>query len=320
MSKTKSFILTDESVNTYGFRILMSGGDLEQFRRNPVMFYNHNDWETPIGRWENIRLEDGKLLADPVFDMDDENAKKIAGKVDRGFLRAASIGLRIIEKSESPELILQGQKYPTVTKWQLREASVVTIGANHNALRLYDVNDKLMSDEQIFKLFDNTAVVTPPQNEATMKKEILTLLDLAEGSTEEQAQEAIQHLIDENKKLQDKEDQREKAEEEARKAEAVKLIDAAIRDGRINADAKQDMIDLFDADFEKAKKILAAIPVRKSVKQQIEASNVPAQFADWTNKSWDELDKAGKLAELRDKHFDIYSEKYEEKFGVKPSK
>ena len=60
MAKTRSFILTDESVNNYGFRLLLSGADLKQFKRNPVMFYNHDEWDPPIGRWENIRVEDGK--------------------------------------------------------------------------------------------------------------------------------------------------------------------------------------------------------------------------------------------------------------------
>jgi len=40
----------------------------------------------PIGRWDNVRIEDGKLLADPVFDTEDENARKIAGKGGAWFL------------------------------------------------------------------------------------------------------------------------------------------------------------------------------------------------------------------------------------------
>jgi hypothetical protein len=35
--------------------------------------------------------------------------------------------------------------------------------------------------------------------------------------------------------------------------------------------------------------------------------------------SWDELDRVGKLAELREKHSDVYVSKFEEKFGKKPN-
>src|SRR5690606_9730609 len=142
MSKqNKSWVLIDESVTTYGFRVLMSGADISQFKRNPVLFYNHDEWSLPVGRWENIRIEGDKLLADPVFDMEDEQGAKIAGKVERDFLRAASMSLRILETSDDPKLMKKGQSKSTVTKWTAREGSIVGIGANHNALRLYDKDD-----------------------------------------------------------------------------------------------------------------------------------------------------------------------------------
>lgn len=62
MAKSKTFVLHDESVNTYGFRMLTSGVNLDEFRKNPVMLLNHNDYSLPIGRWENIRIEGAKSL------------------------------------------------------------------------------------------------------------------------------------------------------------------------------------------------------------------------------------------------------------------
>lgn len=323
-TKIHTFVLSDESVNTYGFRLLMSGGDLEQFRRNPVMFYNHNEWDMPIGRWENIRFENGELLADAEFDLDDENSKKIAGKVERGFLKAASIGFRVVEKSDDPQYLLPGQTRMTVTKWQLREASVVAIGANHNALRLYDENDNLLTEEQIFKLFDNagTIAVSPQQkqNQLKMKKETLTLLDVAEDSTDEQLHDAVQKLVDDNKTLKENAAEREKADKEALKAEAVKLVDEAVRDGRLNAAGKETFLKFFDSNFEDAKKALTNIPKRPSVKEEIEKNEEEnnTELADLNAKDWDELDKAGKLATLKDKYPDVYREKFVAKFGKEP--
>ncbi|SFL09992.1 hypothetical protein SAMN05216357_112123 [Porphyromonadaceae bacterium KH3CP3RA] len=317
MAKAKTFVLSDESVNTYGFRLLLSGADIEQFRRNPVMYLNHNDWGTPIGRWENIRIEDGKLMADPVFDLEDEEGKKIAGKVDRGFLRMASVGLRAIERSEEPKLMLPGQKYPTVTKWQLREASIVGIGANHNAIRLYDENDRLLSDDEILKLFDKTK---PVNFEQKMKKETFTLLSLADNASDEQLHDAIRLIVEENTRLKsDKKtlsDKLQKIEDDAKaaqKAEAVKLTDAAIKEGRLNAQAREATLKQFDNDFEATKTMLEAIPARTTLKDAIAESD-KSELEKLSAMSWDELDKSGKLKTLRDKYPDTYKEKFDEQF------
>ena len=121
MGKVYTFCVHDESVNTYGFRMLTSGANLEEFKKNPVVLYNHNDWETPIGRGENVRVEDGRILVDVVFDEEDEKGRTIAGKVERGFLRMASVGSWPPEEvSDDPALKLPGQTGPTATRWTMR--------------------------------------------------------------------------------------------------------------------------------------------------------------------------------------------------------
>jgi len=149
----KSFILHDESVNTRGFRLLTSGANLEEFKKNPVMLLNHNDYSMPIGRWENIRKEGGKIIADPVFDDQDVTGREVKGKVERDFIRMASIGAWPPEEvDDNPVMKLEGQRGPTVTRWTVREASIVTIGGNHNAMAFYDrtTGDRIdMDDEEI---------------------------------------------------------------------------------------------------------------------------------------------------------------------------
>lgn len=48
-----TFVLHDESVNTYGFRMLTSGANLEEFKKNPVMLLNHDDYlaDWPVGKY-----------------------------------------------------------------------------------------------------------------------------------------------------------------------------------------------------------------------------------------------------------------------------
>lgn len=156
----KTFILSDESLNCYGFKVLTEGIDISQFSKNPVLLFNHIDWghtsgtyNGPIGRWENIRKENGQLLADAVFDENDPTAKLIADKVANDFIRAASLGFQILATDETPENMSMGQTRATVTKCKALEASVVDFPGNENALCLYDENSKKidLKDSQNFE-------------------------------------------------------------------------------------------------------------------------------------------------------------------------
>ena len=325
----KTFVLHDDSVNTYGFRLLTAGGNLDEFRRNPVMFYRHNDYELPIGRWENIRVENSQILADAVFDEEDEQALKIKGKVDRDFLRMASIGTWAPEEvSEDPALRLPGQTGYTVTKWTLREASIVPIGANHNALRMFSRKTgeqiDLTDSKTVLQLMD---ALLPKKIDMENLKTILNLSDNASNADVEAAvqtlkqeneslQQANDTLAEENRQLKEAAQTAEEQRLQAQKTEAVQLVDAAVRDGRLHANGKDAFLSLFDADFEKAKKTLDSIPKVQSLTSQMEQSQV--ELKDYAAKSWAELDRAGVLPMLKDKAPDLYVEKFRESFGHDP--
>lgn len=145
----KSFILSDESVNDRGFRVLTDGINLERFEKNPIMLWMHKRDEgltftqvLPIGRWENIRKEDGKLMADPVFDENDKFAQLIKSKVDNGLIRGCSAGINPIEFSGAPELLAEGQKRETITKCELYEASIVDLPSNKNTVSLFSTGSE----------------------------------------------------------------------------------------------------------------------------------------------------------------------------------
>lgn len=154
--KPITFILLDGSVTTYGFRVLVEGVDTSQFERNPVMFYHHKDYNLPIGTWSDIRKENGNLLADANFDYDDPDpeVQRIIGKVERGIIKMASVSLRDPEASADDSYKIEGQTLPSIVKSRLREASIVAIGGNHNALKLYDQTDSLIDLSNNIKLAD----------------------------------------------------------------------------------------------------------------------------------------------------------------------
>lgn len=324
-----TFVLHDESVNTYGFRMLTSGANLEEFRKNPVLFLNHKDWELPIGRWENIRIEGTRILADAVFDENDEEAIKVMKKVETDFVRMASVGAWPPEEvSDAPELKLPGQTMPTVTRWTVREASVVTIGANHNALVMYDRQTGKQID-----LTDATSVVrlmdiNIHSNTENMNENLKGVLKLQDSATEADIVGAVKTLIanndrlsEENRVLKEEKAEQERIRMEAQRAEGVALVDAAVKDGRIDAAGRNAYLALFDKDFESAKVVLAAIPHRQSVVSQIDAAKGQQQteLADLASKTWDELDRAGRLVELKDKAPELYREKFKARFGTDPN-
>lgn len=316
-NKTKTFVLHDESVNTYGFRMLTSGVDLEEFKKNPVMLYNHDSWDMPIGRWENIRIEGAKILADAVFDLKDEKAAKIAQKVEDDFIRGCSVGVWVQESSSDASLMIEGQTGATVLRWTVREASICNIPSNHNALALYDADGKRVADADIATILDLTdkapaigdkAQLHNDQNKQSMKSELSRILNLSEGA-EEQA------IVREVQSLRDQLDGYKKREAEALNSEAVSLTDAAIKDGRLDASAREATLKLFSTDHASAKAMLSAIPKPVSPTEEIEKAKEKSATTELSSMSWDELDRSDRLQELRDTDPELYEEKKREKFG-----
>lgn len=56
-SNINTFVLSDESVNSYGFIVQTAEIDTAQFERNPVMLYMNDRDNGVLGRRENIRRE-----------------------------------------------------------------------------------------------------------------------------------------------------------------------------------------------------------------------------------------------------------------------
>jgi len=226
-------ILSDENtLNSYGFRVLTEGIDLSRFDSNPVMLWGHQANSTPIGRWKDLRIEDGRLTAEPEFDMEDEFAANIARKYEKGFVNAASVGLILKGFSEAEEDMLPGQAYPTVTKCELAEASLVSVPSNGSAVRLYDLSGQpitLADPEAISLYFNSEKNMTEEKN--SLKEQLSALrADLkawlsGASDKEEQAQEQPKPVAVElaetlaaleEKKLELAELQYERAEMEAK--------------------------------------------------------------------------------------------------------
>lgn len=198
------FVLSTEEINRYGFRVLTSGIDFSDFAKNPIMLYNHQrsmgyDTERllPIGKWDNIRIEGGNLVADAVFDDNDEFAVSVKDKVEQGMLNAASISFDVRAISEEPVNMLPGQTRPTVTKCAILEASVTDLPGNAGCLKMNFPKEGISLSGDVKPEFLNGVLplVKLSLNENRNMKKIALKLGLNEDATEEQVLAAIEQKL-----------------------------------------------------------------------------------------------------------------------------
>ena len=326
----KRIVISDESINSYGFWVMTDGIDLSAFLKNPVMLWNHNRSslgtnfdQLPIGRWKDLRVENGVLTGEPVFDENDEFAVKIKQKYESGILNACSIGFTPLEWSDAPEMLKEGQTVATVTRCRLLEISICDIPSNANAtVVLYDDINKA-----IINLSDLPMLAIGPKLNNNMPKEIALKLGLDENASPQACVDAItelkseiasyeatmQNLETENQQLKLRLKAIDDAEAEAQKQEVVNLLDDAVKCGRIDAKARPQFEKLFELDHDGTKAVLASLPERKPM----EAKPVGTGDSDLYKMSWDELDKSDRLMELKTKYPEIYQQKFNEKFNKK---
>lgn len=332
-NKAYKFTVHDDSVNTYGFRMLTEGANLEEFRKNPVVLYNHNDWEAPIGRADNIYKENGKLVAEIVFDEEDPKAAEIAGKVERGFLRMASVGAWPPEEATDDELMkLEGQTGPTITRWTLREISVCPIGANHNALAMYDRNTGKRIDfsdkNAVIRLTDG--IYNKPKTITSMS--VLTqMLKLSDSASEQAIAEEVRKLIalrddnqatistlkTQNENLNKELEAYKKEKNKEQESRAIALVDEAVKDGRISASGKDAWLQDFKTNFELANVRLSSISPRQRITPQIHIDCGKANVVELRDMTFQDILKADRLKELKaDK--ELYTQKFREAYGHDP--
>lgn len=267
MPKKHTFILCDGNrVNSYGFRTDLAGLDLERFKSNPVMLYAHDPSDV-IGRWENIRVEDNQLKADAVFDTDDEQGKRIAGKVERGFLKGCSMGIHVKELHEVDNV-------PVATRSELMEASVCPIPSDAGAVRLYDENRKELTFEEVRLQFNNQLkpIEMDKKEETNVQTPAVDPKDAEIASLKAQLAES-------------------------KKREVDAFLTAALQSGKITEQEKTGFAKLAENDFETVKGIIESKPAKASTSlrdlQAQAAAAAPAGRENWTYLEWMKKDPNG---------------------------
>jgi hypothetical protein len=323
-----------------GFRALIAGAKLESFRANPVMLYQHHrgiengggqeDAHLPIGAWYDINIVGNKVEAKPDFDDEDEMAMKISGKVERGYLRGASIWILPLAISDDPALMLPGQTLPTITEWEILECSIVDIPNCRTSLARKNKDGKLMalSVEQNNDEVEAFLLTLPNQN-TNMKKEVLALkLGIPSDSADNAFEAALDKVLGTSSKLAVVEQENTNLKLQVKTLESKiantnieALVQGAIDAGKIGAGQKEDFVKLAQSNFDQTKAVLDSMPVAKSIESQLGDVNEAgkAELQELTKLSGNDIYNQGKFPRLKELSATIYKLKYKEAFGVEPT-
>ena len=286
------FILSNgQSTNSKGYKILIAGIGMERFAANPVMLYGHDDSKV-VGRWENPTKEDNKLTADPVFDLDDELGKEIARKVDKNFLRCASIGIIPLKLEYVDDEFV-------MTECELVEASIVPIPSDAGAVRLYNEKLEELSFEQVKVNFNFNSNNNQNSNQMAepifkLSQRTMEILNLTGDHTPKDVELAVLE--------KDKEIQTLKAEKKAlEQSQQMDYLNLAVKAGKITEAEKLSFAKMCEKGcFDDVKSIVEAKPEQASetLADKVTKSNLTAGRENWDYLKWMKDDPKG-LAKLK---------------------
>lgn len=274
---SKKFVFNDENtINSYGFRIVTSGIDTTRFEKNPICLNDHNNsTKAVLGRWQNIEKANGLLSAEPQFDTEDAEGKEVVRKVEKGTINACSMGVSFTPKNLKK---IDGQL--VLTECELFECSIVAVPSNANAVRLYHADGTEVSDTEVKNICLHALNDSKPNFKNNMDKiqlSAMALLALGFAKTTKELDEAeineavlgLKTQLDEKtsevNELTQKLNAYEQKEAKEKEAKITEMVELAIRDGRITADKKDTYVDLAKVNFDLAKNTLESFPKKTNL-------------------------------------------------------
>lgn len=152
-----TFVMSQEIVDRDGELVVLDGLDINEFLKNPQLFYNHESRNYPIGLVKSIRREGNKLIGDVWLNQITEESKIVKQLIDAGNLKTGSIGFSVSEANYNDK---DGIYY--LTKSELYEFSICNIPSNTGSVRIkagavLNQNNKKSIDNVIGTL--NSAII-----------------------------------------------------------------------------------------------------------------------------------------------------------------
>lgn len=126
--------------------------DLENFKKNPVILFNHGmDSKLggiPVGKAEEVKAtDDGLFLKVKLSESDHPEVSLIRDLVEEGILRAFSVGF---EPKEQENIDVEGKSINRITKAELFETSIVGIPMNQDSI--FTISEKMLKTKSIYEI------------------------------------------------------------------------------------------------------------------------------------------------------------------------
>lgn len=133
-SRTLSFLVSTQDVDRHGDTIDPSGWELDNYVKNPVVLWAHDQSELPVAKASNIVAGENGLLSDATFTTREENPKgdMVYRLYKGGFLHACSVGFLTLEWTVNEERA--GWLPMDILRAELVEWSAVPVPSNPEAL------------------------------------------------------------------------------------------------------------------------------------------------------------------------------------------
>ena len=305
---SKRVRISNDSLNSYGTRVLTSGMNVDQYLRNPVLLYQHERGQV-IGYVKDLKVENDEVTGELMFDCASELSQRCKKQYEFGSLRMVSVGIDILELSDDKNLLVQGQTSPTITKSKLFEVSLVDIGANDDAIVLQKDGKRITlgkDGECPLPLLNNNNQKTKlmEQNELALK---LGLAETADDAAINAAIENLQAQATENATLK-------KEKEALTLSQITNAVETAITEKRLGADKKAQFIELGKkVGVEELQNILGAMAPQGKLSQVIgHQGGVPTGAVTYTKLSEVPADQ---ILELRKKNLAEYKRLFKAEYG-----
>lgn len=303
--------ISNDSLNSYGFRVLTSGLDVAQYNRNPVLLYMHERGNV-VGYVKDLKVENNEVTGELMFDCASELSQRCKKQFEFGSLRMVSAGLEILETSEDKDLLVAGQTRPTITKSKLFEVSIADVGANDDALVLQR-NGKMITlgrdgDCDLPLLNNNNK---QKKTEEMENKTIALKLGLPETATDAE----ISAKLTELNQLKEQNVSLLKEKESLTLTNITSLVTQAITEKRLEEKDKDQFVELGKKiGAEELEKTLKAMhPAVKLSSVLGHQGGAPAGEQKYTKLSEVPADQ---IATLRSESPDEYKRLYKAEYGI----
>lgn len=297
----KEFCLTDNSVNVYGYRLLTEGLALNRFKP-AIGFLMHKRDNGVAVRWEDFRQDGDKLYAKPVVNI--STYPNLANQIEDGFYDSASVGhIVALELSDDPELKIDGQTGPTVTKWFPRECSIVDIPGNYNAIgQLYDENGSVLHDLSA----NQNSQKHVNMSQIIVTAAVLGQLNLQANASDDQFATALSDLVAKAAKS----DALEKELSDLKAAQSKEKVQDILKKGVTDRKITKELSATLEKDYaqnpEGLQALVNAMPAQSLVADG-KGGNIPTDLPEkFKGKSFDDLYVSGELEELKANFPDYY--------------